>query len=119
MCTVVALDLDALEAAVRLKVLLEIALARAVDVKVDHEQRRRRLGLLLADVLAPAHLPVALRVAARIGHPISRVLHAVRLQCLPLLRGTATACRRLPPMDVPPGRPGLTLAHSMRSLRRL
>lgn len=45
---VVALDLHTLEAAVRLKVALHVALAHTRHVEVDHEQGRGGLALTLA-----------------------------------------------------------------------
>ena len=65
---VVALDLHAPQLAEGLKVLLQVALARLVHIKVHHEERRRGLRLAAAQVLALANLPVALQHAMPISY---------------------------------------------------
>lgn len=74
---IVALDLHAHKAAVGLEVALQVALARAVRVKVDHEQRRRRIGLPAPQVLAALHLAIALQaISAQCAGP-AKHLHSV------------------------------------------
>ena len=65
---VVALDLHAPQLAEGLKVVLQVALARLVHVKVHHKERGRGLRLAAAQVLALAHLPVALQRAGQISY---------------------------------------------------
>jgi hypothetical protein len=57
---IIALDLDALEAAVGLKMLLQVALACAVCIKVHHKQSRGRLHLSPPQILTAPHLSIHL-----------------------------------------------------------
>ena len=69
---IVALNLHAHKAAVGLKVALQVALARAVRVKVDHKQCRRRVGLPAPQVLAALHLAIALQARPLEPHALAR-----------------------------------------------